>query len=251
MRPVNLNNLVKNGKCLILAYDQGFEHGPVDFNEKNVNPDYVFDIALEGRYNALAVQAGIAEKHHNRHYKDVHILIKLNGKSKYDSRDPLALQHTSVKYAASLGAVAVGYTIYLGSIHEQKMFAEFGRICEEAHMLGLPVVCWMYPRGSNISNDLDTETLAYGVRIASELGADIIKIKFNNDIEGLKWIVKAAGRAKIVIAGGNKQSEGDFLTMVKTIMDAGAIGLAVGRNVWQHQNPLELTNNIKKIIFSD
>jgi class I fructose-bisphosphate aldolase len=117
-----LSKILKDGKCLILAYDQGFEHGPTDFDLINVDPDYIFRIALEGGYNALAVQAGIAEKYRTQEYKKIPLIIKLNGKTALSKGDPLSLQHTTVKYALKLGAIAVGYTIYLGSEHEQTMF---------------------------------------------------------------------------------------------------------------------------------
>jgi fructose-bisphosphate aldolase, class I len=240
-------NLFNDGKTLILACDQGFEHGPVDFNAKNIDPDYIFDIAKEGKYNAVAVQAGIAKHHYTEKYKDVPLIIKLNGKTKFDNEDPLSLQHTSVEYAIRLGAKAVGYTIYLGSSNEQEMFREFAAICEEAHDYGIKSICWMYPRGPSIKNDLDTEVLAYAARIANELGADVVKLKFNGDVEAMKWVVKCAGKTKVVFAGGSKISEKEFLELSHKMVEAGACGMAVGRNVWQSENPLKLTADIKKI----
>jgi len=84
-----------------------------------------------------------------------------------------------------------------------------------------------------------------------ELGAYILKMKYNGDKEGLKWIVKCAGKAKISIAGGHKADEKEFLTELKDALGAGAVGMAVGRNVWQHNKPLSITKAIKKIIFEN
>jgi len=246
-----VDTLFHKGKVLILAYDQGLEHGPTDFNLLNIDPQYIMDVGLEGRFSAIAAQAGIAEKYHVDHYKDVPLIVKLNGKTKLSKEDPLSLQHTSVDYAEKLGAIAVGYTIYLGSNHEQQMLVEFGKICEEAHQKGLLAICWMYPRGSNIQEEESTETIAYGTRVAMELGADIIKIKYNGDQEGLRWIVKAAGKAKVVIAGGSKKTDYEFMQMTREVIDAGAAGLAVGRNIWQHKNPLLMAKVLKEIIFNN
>lgn len=245
-----LSKITKNGKCLILAYDQGFEHGPTDFDITNVDPDYIFRIALEGGYSALAVQAGIAEKYMKPEYKNIPLVIKLNGKTSYLKGDPLSVQHTSVKYALKLGASAVGYTIYFGSAFEQTMFKEFAGICEEAHSAGIPVICWMYPRGANVSNEFSTEVLAYAARVAMELGADIVKLKNNGDKEAMKWIVKCAGKTKVVIAGGPHVSEQDFEKMTYDSISAGAIGMAVGRNVWQDKTPMVLTKALKEIVFN-
>ncbi len=246
-----IKKLFHEEKTMILAYDQGFEHGPTDFNLKNINPEHIMNIALTEKFNALAVQTGIAEKYYSGKNKTVPLIVKINGKTKLSKEDPLSLQHTSVEYASKLGACAVGYTIYIGSKHEQQMLTEFGKICEDAHKLGLLAICWMYPRGSNIENEESTEILAYGARVAMELGADIIKIKYNGDKEGLKWIVNAAGKAKIVIAGGSKASDYDFLKMTREVLDAGASGLAVGRNIWQHTNPKIMSKALKEVIFNN
>lgn len=251
MKHANLKDLFINGKTMILAYDQGFEHGPTsDFNAKNVDPEYIMDIALEGRFNCVAVQSGIAEKYYHSHFREVPLLVKLNAKTRFDSKNPISLQHTSVNHAISLGAKAVGYTIYLGSDYEQQMFAEFGKIVEEAHEVGLPVVCWMYPRGPHITDEIAVETLAYGTRVAMELGADVIKIKYVDDLEGLKWIRSCAGKAKLVLAGGSKLGDLDFLKMVEKTQKAGFDGIAVGRNVWQSDKPLEITKGLKEVIFN-
>lgn len=251
MKRTKIERIMKDGKCVILAYDQGFEHGPTDLNLKTVDPNYVLDIALEGRYTAVALQSGIADKYYTGYFKDVPLIVKLNGKTSYQKGDPISLQHTSVKHALDLGAAGVGYTIYLGSEHEQQMFVEFGRICDQAHNAGIPVICWMYPRGAAVKDDLDTNTLAYAARVAMELGADIVKLKYNGDIEGMKWIVKCAGKTKVVIAGGEKKSLKAFLDDVQGALEAGAVGLAVGRNVWQSEEPFEATRALKEVIFNN
>ncbi len=249
VRYINLNPIMRNNKLMILAYDQGFEHGPKDFNLKNVDPEFIMDLALEGKYTALAVHSGIAEKYHKTHYKDVPLIIKLNGKTRLQNDDPVSLQHTSVQYALKLGAKAVGYTIYLGSKYENEQFKEFGRIVEEAHSYGIPVMLWSYPRGKNIQDELSTDIIAYGARVGLELGADIIKLKYNRDKEGFKWIIKNAGRARVVISGGAKEGEKEFLQKLYDVMEAGATGIAVGRNAWQRDKPFSITKAMEDIIF--
>lgn len=248
MKELQKTSILKKGKTMILAYDQGFEHGPVDFNAVNCDPQYIFDIALHGKYDALAVQAGLAHKYYHDEYQNIPLIVKLNGKSKFDNKDPVSKQHTTVEHAVELGAVAVGYTIYLGSSKEQEMFTEFGHICEQAHRYGLIAIAWMYPRGPSVKDEFSTDILSYATRIAVELGADIVKIKTNRDTEGMRWAIKNAGKSKVVIAGGDKTSDEDFLNLTKESLEAGAAGLAVGRNVWQHENPLKISRKIKKII---
>src|SRR5947207_1487649 len=139
MTKATMDNFLKNGKRLLLAYDQGFEHGPsTDFNEKNIDPNYVLDIAVKGQFTGVVLHKGIAEK-----------------------------------------------------------------------------------------------------------------IKDSGDRTSFRWAVKAAGLAKVFMSGGPKApTDETFLSQVKGAMDAGATGLAVGRNVWQHTDPLKMSNALREIIFN-
>lgn len=162
--------------------------------------------------------------------------------------NPYSAQICSVERAVKAGASAIGYTIYDGSPNEPRMFHEFSKIVEQAHDYGLPVVAWMYPRGPNI-NELDNKVLAYAARIGMELGADIIKVKFNGDLENLKWMVRCAGKTKIVISGGEKMDEVSFLNEASKVLSAGVLGMAVGRNVWQSEKPFSVARALKAVVY--
>jgi len=250
MRQIDLGKISKKGKSLLLAYDQGLEHSPTDFNETNVDPNYVISIANGGKYNGLIVQKGIAEKYNEEIKRSkVPLIVKLNGKTNLLNGDPYAPVLCHVKDAVRLGAKAVGYTIFVGSEHEALMFREFEEIQDEAHDHGLPVIAWMYPRGKVITNEFDRKIMAYAARIGLELGADILKMKYSGNVDDLKWVMRAAGKAKLLIAGGAKTSEDELLSEVREVIDAGAFGMAIGRNIWQSNKPLDLTKKIRKIVF--
>jgi len=244
------NKILKNGKAFFLAYDQGLEHGPKDFNDKNVNPEYILNIAQKGKFTGIIFQKGIAEKYNKEIKKSkVPLIIKLNGKTSLVGGDPISKQLCTVKEAINLGASAVGYTIYIGSIHENDMLQEFEKIQREAHSKGIPVIAWIYPRGKGIKGKSKKELMAYACRVGLEIGADIIKIQYDGNKEDLAWGVKSAGKTKVVIAGGMKTNEKDLLRQVKEIMNTGSIGMAIGRNVWQSKNPLEISDKIRRIIY--
>lgn len=250
MKQINLNKIMKDGKALYLAYDQGLEHGPTDFDDRNVDPKYIINIAKHGKYNGIIFQKGIAEKYNDEIKRSkIPLIIKLNGKTSFLKLEPYSPPLCSVKEAVELGAKAVGYTLYIGSKHEGKMFKEFEQIQEEAHNHGLPVIVWMYPRGKAVHDEFNRNILAYAARIGLELGADMIKMKYNGNPNDLRWIVKSAGKVKVVIAGGSKTDEESLLKEAKEVMGAGASGMAIGRNVWQSNKPLELTKKLKNIIF--
>ena len=247
---MNMSQILPKGKGIFLAYDHGMEHGPEDFNLINCDPEYIFKLGSELGFDAVITQAGIAEKYYPKYADKVKLIVKLNGKTRLGKKEPQSIANCSVKRAMSIGASAVGYTIYPGSPYEEMMFKELGRIVEEAHKLNLPVVVWSYPRGDNISEN-STENIAYAARIALELGADIVKIKYNGDAEGLRWTVSNAGLTKVMIAGGDKKDDLGVLREAKEAVDAGAFGLAVGRNIWQSQHPIRLAKALKKIVYEN
>jgi class I fructose-bisphosphate aldolase len=239
---------LKNGKSMLLAYDQGLEHGPsTDFDEKNVDPSFILEIAQKGGFNGIVFQKGVAEKYYDG---KIPLIVKVNGKSSLPKGEPISKQTCSVDYAISLGAKAVGYTIYLGSSYEHEMFTEFGSLQEKAHEKGIAAIAWVYPRGAAIVNDTSKEIVSYAARTALELGADAAKIKYTGDVSSFSWAVKSAGRVKVFMSGGPKApTEEAFLAQVRGAIDAGATGLAVGRNVWQNTDPLAMSSALKRIIF--
>ncbi|MCX6770874.1 MAG: fructose-bisphosphate aldolase [Candidatus Micrarchaeota archaeon] len=246
----HLGKIVKNGRVLVLAMDQGMEHGPADFNERNINPEYVCGIAAKGGFTGFAVQKGIA-----RHYKEcysgkVPLVLKLNGRTAIVPKDDIySSPVASVKEAAALGADAIGYTLYVGSPREADMFRDFGAISAEADDYGLPVVVWAYPRGKYVKDEKSVESVSYAARVALELGADIVKVNYTGSVDGFRKVVAAAGRCRVISAGGSKQSDADFCAKVRDVLAAGGVGMAVGRNVWQHDNPMKIAGEIRKIIF--
>ncbi|MFH1376607.1 MAG: fructose-bisphosphate aldolase [Candidatus Woesearchaeota archaeon] len=248
---IKLSPILKKGKAIYLAYDQGFEHGPIDFNDKNIDPDYIFNIALKGKYNGIIVHKGIAEKYYTKKYKKIPLIVKLNGKTKLLKGEPLSTQLCTVNEAKKLGAKAVGYTIYVGSAYSQKMFQEFENIQREAHKIGIPVIAWMYPRGKAVKKPQSREIQAYAARLGLELGADMIKMHISNNMKDFKWLVKSAGKVKVFVAGGPKASTNKLLENTYNYMKNGAYGIAIGRNIWQYKEPLKITKALKEIIFNN
>lgn len=247
---IDLSKITKDGKALFLAYDQGMEHGPTDFNDDSVDPKEVLRIADSGFFTAVILQKGIAEKYYAGGNYKVPLIVKLNGKTNLvKDEDPYSPQVCSVKEALGYGAAAVGYTIYIGSEFEPKMTEEFGRIEQEAEEAGIPVIAWMYPRGRNVLEEKDPKVVAYAARVGLELGADVVKVSWPGDKESFKWVVESAGKTKVVVAGGSKENLDDFLVRTREILAAGGIGLAVGRNVWQSEKPLEVAEKIAQVVW--
>jgi fructose-bisphosphate aldolase, class I len=234
---------------MILSYDFGIEHGPLDMTEKSIDPAYALDIALEGRYSGIILTPGVAEKYYNSVFVDVPLIVKLNSKTSIPETFPLAKTTCSVHHAIRLGAAAVGYTIYDGSPTEPEQFHEFGRIVEQAHDYGIPVIAYLYPRGPGVKNELDTDLLAYSARVGLELGADFIKLKYNNHVQSFSWIVRCAGRARVLVTSDYKSDNQYLLQRTADIIKTGATGIVVGPHVWKNEKPFTLSKALGAIIY--
>ena len=224
------------GRFVFLAYDQGLEHGPEDFrpNPPSASPRFILELARDYAYSAVVFQQGVAIATREV-CPEVPRLIKLNGKANLSKGEPDSHLLCPVEFAVrALGARAVGYTLYPGSEHDGRMFAEFAQVVRDARTWEVPVVAWVYPRGKAIPNDTAPDVIAYATRIAFELGADIAKVKWSGDRESFRWACEVAQSTRVVLSGGVKTEESKaFLDVVTQVLEAGGAGVAVGRNVWQ------------------
>ena len=143
-----------NGTAMFLPYDQGLEHGPRDFfaNPAASDPAYVINLALEGGFNGIAIQIGLAEKFYWDYAGEVPLVLKLNGKTEIPTIDPLSPLNASVEDAVRLGADAVGYTLYVGSPAQEQDFSQLRHVRDDAVRLGMPLIVWSYPRGSSVDS---------------------------------------------------------------------------------------------------
>ncbi|HOJ44070.1 MAG TPA: hypothetical protein PK800_08095, partial [Syntrophorhabdaceae bacterium] len=229
------------------------------------------EIAKKGQYDAMAMHIGNARRFFKDYYGDVPLVLKINGKTNIPSDDkPISPLTASIEDALMLSAIAVGYTLYVGSSRQDEDIKQFSKIRKEAHSNGLPVIVWSYPRGKDINEKGGKDSLyavEYAARTASELGADMIKlnipsIKKNPDIpapyrdlditleDAVKRVVAAACGVPVIFAGGGMISDEELLEKVRICLKSGASGLIFGRNIWQRplDKALELTDKIKHII---
>jgi class I fructose-bisphosphate aldolase len=261
-----------NGAALFLPYDQGLEHGPRDFftNPAASDPGYIIKLAVEGGFNGIALQIGLAEKFYWDYAGEVPLILKLNGKTEIPS-DARALSplHASVADAARLGADAVGYTLYVGTPAQDQDFAQLRVVREDAYRLGMPLIVWAYPRGEAIDGKGGKESfyaVDYAARTASELGADVVKVNFPNPAkhdgvpgsydtqftpqQAVEAVVRSANRTLVLISGGEKAGDQAMLEKAREAMEAGATGLIFGRNIWQrdHDESLRFVARLKEIL---
>jgi len=257
-----------SGRLMLFAGDQKIEHLNKDFfgegiSDDDNDPEHLFKIASTAEIGVFATQIGLISLY-GADYPEVPYLVKLNSKTnlvKTHQKDPLSLQLIDVsqvvefKKNSGLDILGIGYTIYLGSEFETQMLREAAQAVYKAHQHGLISVLWIYPRGMAVKDEKDPDLIAGATGVAATLGADFVKVNYpkkegEKQEEVFKRAIKAAGRTKVVCAGGSSTNAKTFLQRLHDqIFISGAAGNATGRNI--HQKPFEeavrMTNAVSAI----
>jgi DhnA family fructose-bisphosphate aldolase class Ia len=246
----------ESGRLMLFAGDQKVEHLNEDFYGEGIHtddnePEHLFRIASQAKIGVFATQLGLIARY-GMDYSDVPYLIKLNSKTnlvKTSQADPFSQQWIDVQQVidfrnnSGLNILGVGYTIYLGSEYEAMILRQAAQIVYNAHQHGLITVLWIYPRGKAVKDEKDPHLIAGATGVAACLGTDFVKVNYPRK-EGLeskeifKEAILAAGRTKVVCAGGASEDVELFLrTLHDQIHISGAAGSATGRNI--HQKSLK------------
>jgi DhnA family fructose-bisphosphate aldolase class Ia len=150
--------------------------------------------------------------------------------------------------AVRLGAHAVMNMLYVHHEEEDRIFAEAAALISECHAGGIPVILESLPFGIGRPADYTPENIGLAVRAAAELGADIVKTAYPGDKAAFADIVAAALVPVIVLGGAPTDDERAFLQDVRDAIDAGAVGIAIGRNVWAHPQPAKMARALHAIV---
>ena len=261
------------GRLFLFAADQKIEHLNKSFYGNGIpkecgHPEHLFTIASQSPIGVFATQLGMIARYGSAHLS-IPYLVKLNSKTNLAPQsyvDPLSRSLQTVDQVVQFAElnkaniVGVGYTIYLGSKYESLMLQEAAQIVYQAHMHGLLVVLWMYPRGQSVKQERHADVIAGAAGVATALGADFAKVippdapTSKESAELLQQASRAGGSTQLICSGGTLISQKDFLQQLHDqIHIGGASGAAVGRNV--HQRTLvdakAFCNAIAAIIYQD
>lgn len=222
--------------------DHGVTVGPI---QGLTNMQNTVTQLTQGGADAVLVNRGIAKTVDTQ---NTGLIIHLSGITLLCPEPNNKTQISTVKDAVRLGADAVSVHVNVGAKNEQNMLATLGKVACECDDYGMPLLAMMYPRGPNIKDPHNVEVVAHAARLGAELGADIIKTNYTGNPETFKQVVDSCP-VPVIIAGGAKiDTTKDLLQMVKDSITAGGAGLSIGRNVFQHENPKNITKALCGIV---
>lgn len=152
-----------------------------------------------------------------------------------------------VEEALRLGADAVSVHVNLGVINEKEMLRDLGQVASKCHMWGMPLLAMMYPKSVDAAAPLAPQ-LKLAARVAAELGADVVKVSYPGTVEAMQEVVDGCF-VPVVVAGGERTSlDNEVLNLVKDAISGGAMGVCIGRNVFQHAQPGQFARQLSAIV---
>ena len=230
-----------DNRALMLAVDHGYFLGPTEKLEvprKAIAP-------LLKYCDSLMLTRGVQRTSVNPKFPTP-IVLRVSGGSSIIGADLSNEEITvSIKDAIRLNACALAMSIFVGSKYEKQTIVNLGKLVSEAEEFGIPVLA-VTAVGKEIGQK-DARYLSLACRIAAEQGAHIVKTYY---CENFEKVVESCP-VPIIIAGGKKIPERDALELAYNSIKSGAVGVDMGRNIWQSDNPVPMIRAVRSIVHGN
>jgi len=228
-----------DGRCLFLPVDHGYFQGPTS---KLENPRKTLEPILSYA-DAIFITRGVLRSSVDPD-KARPIILRVSGGTSMVGKD-LANEGliTSMEEAIRLNVAAVGISIFVGSDYEKESLLNLAKLVDEGEKFGIPVMA-VTAVGKELEKR-DARYLALASRIAAELGARVVKTYW---CQGFEKVTQGCP-VPVVMAGGPKvETELEVFQFVHDGMEKGAVGVNLGRNIWQDEHPVAMIKALRAIV---
>src|SRR5215470_10273222 len=246
-RQLRLRRLYRHAdqRLLVVPLDHSVTDGPVT-GGRRVN-------RLIGRLAGNSVDAVVLHKGSLRYidhrwFADTSLIVHLSASTAHAPDPDAKYLVATVEEALRLGADAVSVHVNLGSREEARQVADLGAVADACDRWSMPLLAMMYPRGPRIENPRDPALVAHAVTLAADLGADVVKTVYVGSVDEMADVTAAAPVPVIVAGGPRRASTSELLSYVDDAMRGGAAGVAMGRNVFQAEDPGSLVRKLSAVI---
>jgi 3-hydroxy-5-phosphonooxypentane-2,4-dione thiolase len=231
----------EDGRCVMLAVDHGYFLGPTEGLEipcRTIQP-------ILSHADSLMITRGVLRTSVNPN-TDVPIVLRVSGGSSIIGED-LSNESitTSIEDAIKLNATCLALSIFVASKYEHQTLTALSKLVDEGEKYGIPVLA-VTAVGKEMARD--ARYLGLACRIAAELGAHVVKTYY---CENFERVVEGCP-VPVVIAGGKKLSkEIDALELAYNAIEHGAVGVDMGRNIWQSDHPVAMIKAVRAIVHKN
>ena len=232
-----------SGNFLTVPMDHGVTIGPVE-GLKNIH-ETIDDIGRGGGDSVL-VHKGVVDHAFEDVTEEVGLIVRLHAATSVGPSPNDKVVVGDVETAVQRGADAVSVHINVGSETEPHQLKDLGRVADECEEYGMPLVAMTYVRGPDV--EVNVENVAHATRLGAELGADVVKTAYTGDPKEYEHVTEGCP-VPVVIAGGPKaETKREVLRDIRDAMDAGARGVAMGRNVFQQDDVEAMTRAVSRVV---
>lgn len=246
-----LARIFRRGKALVVAIDHGLKAGPLKGIE---NPRKVAELAAAGEVDAIMATPPVIE-YISDILSNLYAIARVDGGATSIGSD---ITNDSILFtveeAISVGADAVVAFGYVGVEKECEQIKKLSRVASECRRLGVPLIAEMLPADlvkhhfSGEGRGLNPESIALATRVGWEVGADAVKTYYTGDPETFKRVVDSCPIPILVLGGPPVVDFATFLEQIENALKAGAQGVIVGRNIWQHPTPKQALRALSKVV---
>lgn len=234
-----------DGKALIVAMDHGTFDGA---SPGLINPGETIAQIVEGGADAALVNFGVARAF-AKELSAIGYIARLDIPPTYMGTGHESRLVFDAEYALHMGADAVMVNVGQGVGVEEVTYPHLAQAIAHCDKIGMPVCAEPVPGGFDAGKEFKTlDNIARGARIACEIGCDFMKVGY---APGFERIVEETFVPLVVLGGSKTKDNRAFLASIKAAMDAGAAGVAIGRNVWGGGNTLNMTRALAAIIHKN
>ena len=231
-----------DGRCLFMPVDHGYFQGPT---RKLENPRDTLEPIVEYADDVFITRGMLRSCVDPENSKP--IILRVSGGTSVVGKD-LANEGltTSMEEAIRLNVSAVGISIFVGTEYEKDSLLNLAKLVDEGEKYGIPVMA-VTAVGKELEKR-DARYLALASRIAAELGARVVKTYWCENFGK----VTGGCPVPVVMAGGPKvDTNMEVFEFVYDGIQNGAVGVNLGRNIWQSENPVAMIKALRAIIHDD
>ena len=234
----------EDGNTLLVAMDHAILNGPMP---GLIDPGQTLQAIIRGGADAVLTTLGVAEKFHAE-LSQCGLVLRMDGAVTGFGDVGKIRDIYCIEDAIRISADAVGAMGFPGHVNESVILSYLSRLICQAHAWNVPVLAEMLPGDPEMcEGDLGCQVEAVS-RIGAEFGADFIKTMYTGDKKSFRRVVEGCYVPVLVLGGEKMDSDEMVLSMVMDAMEAGARGVAMGRNVWQHKRPEAFVRALRMII---
>ena len=215
--------------------------GPVDHTEQMVS------LLASTGINAVVLHRGRINRVPIDAFTSIGLIVHLSVGTSMSLDTDAKVLVAGVEAAVRSGADAVSIHVNIGSHTERQQLDDFATVSRECDVLGVPLLAMMYARGPRQTGPTSTGTIAHLAAIATDLGADMIKLDYAGSPTAMQSVV-ASTPAPIYVAGGTTVSDDAAIALGAEVMSSGVAGLSFGRNVFGATNPVRVATALAHIV---